>query len=166
MSQSSPEPRCFRPRVAGVYAVLLLALAAMPTVGAAGGAAPEIGSSAELARAGYYQLRWVLDEAEVARYRVEEDTDPAFSEPVALYEGADRATVVSGRSDGIFHYRARATLADGSESAWSETLTVEVAHHPRAQAFGIFTVGGLVFLATAGLIVAGTRAERRRERQR
>ncbi|AHE99615.1 signal peptide protein [Thioalkalivibrio paradoxus ARh 1] len=145
---------------------MLLALVAGSPAAGAGAAAPEISSSAELARAGYYQLRWVLDEADVARYRVEEDSDPGFPDPVALYEGADRATVVSGRSDGIFHYRARATLADGSESAWSETLTVEVAHHPRAQAFGIFTVGGLVFLATAGLIVAGTRAERRRERQR
>lgn len=122
---------------------------------------PTLDASSEVAAAGYFQLRWALDDAEVIRYRVEEAADPDFREAATLYEGADRATVISGRGDGVFHYRVRAVLENGDHSAWSEPRRVEVAHHPLGQAIGLFILGGVVFLATVGLIVAGSRLERR-----
>ncbi|SEL01703.1 hypothetical protein [Ectothiorhodospira marina] len=121
---------------------------------------PDLESTSDLARAGYYQLRWSLDEGEVDRFRLEEATADDFSDARIFYEGADGATVISGRSNGTFHYRVRARMEDGSQTEWSDAQRVEVKHHSIAQAFGIFTLGGLVFVATAGIIAFGTRANR------
>jgi hypothetical protein len=52
-------------------------------------------------------------------------------------------------------------MENGTRSDWSEPTRVEVVHHPLGQAIGLFLLGGVVFLATVGLIVAGSRAERR-----
>jgi hypothetical protein len=121
--------------------------------------APSLSVSSDVARAGYYQLLWALDEADVAHYRVEEAADPQFRSAELLYEGADRATVISGRGDGTFHYRVQAMLADGARSPWSEASTVRVEHHPFNQAVFLFLLGAVVFIATIGLIVAGTLKE-------
>jgi hypothetical protein len=147
------------PRMA--LAWLLAALLAWPVVVHGEPPAPGLSASTGVARDGSFQLRWSLDDADVVYYRIEEAIDPEFREAVTLYQGADRATVISGRGDGTFHYRVRATLADGGRSAWSEPEAVEVAHHPLWQALALFSLGALVFLATVALIVAGTRAERR-----
>ncbi|WP_018233269.1 hypothetical protein [Thioalkalivibrio thiocyanodenitrificans] len=159
MIPSSLQHRPFRRHARTLW--LLVLVVSFPGVLHAGSHAPELSASPDLARAGYFHLRWALDDVDVDRYTVEEAADPDFTDPAVLYEGADRATVISGRSDGTFHFRVRASLADGGESGWSDTQTVEVVHHPRAQAIGLFILGGLVFLATVGLIVAGTSAGRR-----
>ncbi|ANB03922.1 hypothetical protein ECTOBSL9_2846 [Ectothiorhodospira sp. BSL-9] len=139
-------------------AVLALLLAPAPLL--ANAPKPDLESTTDLARAGYFQLRWSLDEAEVDHFRLEEATDEDFSDARVFYEGADGASVISGRSNGTFHYRVRAQLDDGTQTDWSETQSVEVRHHSIAQAFGIFTLGGVVFLATAAVIAFGTRANR------
>jgi hypothetical protein len=156
---SSLQHRPFRRHARILW--LLVLVVSFPGMPQAASHAPEISASPDLARAGYFHLRWALDDVDVDHYTVEEAADPDFTESGVLYEGADRATVISGRGDGTFHFRVRATLSDGGESGWSDTQTVEVAHHPRAQAIGLFILGGLVFLATVGLIVAGTYAGRR-----
>ena len=104
---------------------------------------------------GEYRLTWV----DVAGQEVvlEESTSDDFAGARVLYQGVDAATVVSGRLDGVFHYRLR--LADGD--SWSAPVAVQVTHHSAAEAFGFLALGGVVFLATAILIVAGHRAHRR-----
>ncbi|AHK79339.1 hypothetical protein M911_09485 [Ectothiorhodospira haloalkaliphila] len=141
-----------------VPAVLALFLLPVPILAEA--PKPHLESTTDLARAGYFQLRWSLDEGEVDHFRLEEATEEDFSDAQVFYQGADGATVISGRSNGTFHYRVRAQLDDGSQTDWSQTQSVEVRHHSIAQAFGIFTLGGVVFLATAGVIAFGTRANR------
>ncbi|SEQ49052.1 hypothetical protein SAMN05421693_13615 [Ectothiorhodospira magna] len=116
---------------------------------------PTLDVSTQMARAGYYQLRWGLEGADGTLYRLEESRYDDFRQVRVLYEGADRATVISGRSDGIFHYRVRATVADGGHSPWSEPLMVTVAHHSLGQALTLFLTGAVVFLATIALIVTG-----------
>ncbi|OOG28089.1 hypothetical protein B1C78_02380 [Thioalkalivibrio denitrificans] len=152
-------------RIASLFAGLLAFMVVWAAPVHAEAPAPTLSVSNDLARAGYYQLRWSLDDVDVVHYRVEESTDADFRETDVLYEGADRATVISGRSDGTFHYRVRAELADGTRTDWSDPQAVQVAHHPFGQAVFLFILGGVVFLATVILIIAGTRADRR-ERQR
>ncbi|WP_242467178.1 hypothetical protein [Ectothiorhodospira shaposhnikovii] len=118
---------------------------------------PTLDSTTQTARAGYYQLRWGMEDADGAIYRLEESRSADFQTAQILYEGADRATVISGRSDGTFHYRVQATLPDTTRSPWSSPLTVEVAHHSLLQALTLFVIGAVVFLATLALIVTGTR---------
>jgi hypothetical protein len=67
---------------------------------------------------------------------------------------------MSGRGNGTYYYRLR-VLGAGPLPAWSDTVRVQVKHHPLARAFAFFAAGGLVFIATLVLIVAGSRARKR-----
>ncbi|WP_040405905.1 hypothetical protein [Ectothiorhodospira sp. PHS-1] len=147
-------PHRHAPHALWAFALSIILL--MPTSVLAQGV-PTLDATTQTARAGYYQLRWGLEEADGAIYRLEESRATDFQEARVLYEGADRATVISGRGDGTFHYRVQATLADDSRSDWSPPLTVEVRHHALHQALTLFGVGAVVFLATIALIVTGRR---------
>lgn len=117
---------------------------------------PILESDSEVATAGFYRLRWQMpDDEGTPRFEVQEASSPDFEAAVTAYEGRDRATVMSGREDGEYHYRVRAHLQDGT-TPWSETVSVRVSHHPLARAFTFFTIGAVVFVATLGLVVGGT----------
>ncbi len=62
------------------------------------------------------------------RYRLQEDTDPAFESPTLRYEGSSTQAMVTGRPVGTWHYRVQAYNAAGN-SAWSasESTTVRPA---------------------------------------
>ncbi len=104
---------------------------------------------------GMARLSWSLEEG--AKVQIEQDLDPGFAEPRSLYQGSDRASVITGLPDGAYHYRGRRMYPDGSTSAWSEPVTLEVKHHTLARAAFFFSVGALVFLATTALILIGNR---------
>nr|WP_242472616.1 hypothetical protein [Ectothiorhodospira mobilis] len=144
---------------------VILTVLLLPALSPAWGATqetPVLESTSTEARAGYYQLKWSLeDEAGVDRFILQEADSSDFASPEVFYEGADRATVISGRRDGTAHYRVRAVFEDGHRSPWSPPLEVKVHHHSTVQAFGLFFIGGIVFFATAGMIAAGSRAQRR-----
>lgn len=74
--------------------------------------------------------------------------------------GAYLSTALSGREDGVYQYRVRALDADGTPGPWSAPIELRVNHHPLWLALLFFAIGGLVFLATATLIVAGHRLSR------
>ena len=133
----------------------------LAAAGAALAAGPSLTSTTELARAGNYQLRWGHESPMVHAYRLERADNPLFSNSVLVYEGADRATVISGRSDGVMHYRVRAQFSDGSVTDWSEPTSVTVQHHPLTQALLLFALGALVFVATIVLIITGNRTHQR-----
>jgi outer membrane usher protein FimD/PapC len=119
-------------------------------------AAPRLEADTSLATAGYYQLSWTADASEV---KIEES---AGHNAVAnlVYEGPDRATLLSGLADGRRTYRAGAIGADGSVIAWSEPVTVTVDHHPLSRALTFFAIGAIVFFATLVLIISGARRDR------
>jgi hypothetical protein len=108
-----------------------------------------------LATAGYYRLSWTADTPQVTI----EETTPDSGATTTLYTGPDRATLISGQANGTRIYRAGEIAANGRISAWSEPVTVTVAHHPLSRALGFFAVGALVFLATLALIVQGARRQ-------
>lgn len=120
---------------------------------------PTLASDSDVATAGYYQLKWESDNAAVERpaefpVELEESTDVAFGDAKLLYAGSDPATVISGRSDGTWFYRARIRNGEVT-SPWSESITVTVTHHPLSRALAFFALGIVVFLATAWVIVRG-----------
>lgn len=129
--------------------VLLLAWLAAPVL-----AAPSLESDTRLATAGYYQLQW--SDPAGGEYELQEAREADFAAPLTLYRGPDRATTLTGRSDGLYHYRLRSLRPDGP-GPWSEALRVEVRHHPLSRALLFFAMGALVFFATLAAILAGNR---------
>jgi hypothetical protein len=110
----------------------------------------QLESDTAVANAGYFQLRWSAASA----VELEESTTPDFTAPRLLYSGSDRARVVSGKPDGDWYYRARPASPG---SSFSNSVKVEVRHHPLERAVAYFAIGAVVFLATALLIVTGAR---------
>ncbi len=115
------------------------------------GAAVVLGSDTQVATAGYYQLHWTADTPQVTI----EFRTPGSQRAHILYTGPDRATVISGQTDGTRIYRAGEVGPGGNIIAWSKPVTVTVAHHPLSRALAFFAVGALVFLATVALIARG-----------
>jgi hypothetical protein len=85
-----------------------------------------------------------------------ESTDPAFATSTLVYSGPDHATVLSGKRDGAWFYRAR-QAGDGAPGPWGRPLEVTVRHHGLDRAFVFFAVGGIVFGMTVLLIASGSR---------
>jgi hypothetical protein len=136
--------------------VLLVAGLSVPAPRAT---AVELESSTELATAGFYRLNWETETQSETEFELQEASTPGFADARTLYRGPDLATVLSGRADGPYYYRVRTTGAAGV-GQWSEPVHVTVEHHSLARAFGFFAAGAVVFLATLGLIVFGTRQPR------
>ena len=114
--------------------------------------AVELRASPVVATAGYFQLSWAAD----GPVELVESPDPAFTQSRLVYAGPDHATVLSGKRDGAWFYRIRQT-GNGIPGPWSRPLEVTVRHHSLNRALLFFTIGGVVFGATALLIAAGTR---------
>lgn len=117
-------------------------------------AAPALESDTGLATAGFYQLRW--SGGDDGEYELQESRRADFSTSVTLYQGGDRATTLTGRPDGDYHYRLR-SLGRNGPGPWSDPVRVEVRHHPLSRALLFFAMGALVFLATLGAILVGNR---------
>ncbi len=117
-------------------------------------AAPVLKSDTTEANAGFYRLHWRSGVTK-ADYELQESTDSAFSDARVIYRGPDLATVISGKRDGVYHYRIR--RVDNTGGGWSESVAVTVKHHTLTRAFTIFAIGGAVFAATLWLIISGAR---------
>lgn len=121
-----------------------------------GVAAPVLASDTDTATAGFYRLTW---ETDARRVELQEAATPDFRAPRVFYEGADRATVISGKPDGTWYYRVRAL--DGTDSgAWSPVLAVRVEHHDLSRALTFFAIGFTLFVATAATVMRGARGGR------
>jgi hypothetical protein len=117
-------------------------------VGPAGAAEIALEVEPLLSHDGVYALSWTAP-GEVV---LEEARDPSFAEVRVVYRGADKGTVLTGRSDGVYHYRVRPVAGAGGPGA---SVTVEVEHHPIGRALGFFAVGLFVFVSTIVLVARG-----------
>ncbi len=113
----------------------------------------DLRTDTRVATAGYFQLTWTSD----GPVELIESPDPAFDRSRLVYAGPDRATVLSGKSDGTWFYRARQTGTEGP-GPWSQPLEVTVRHHSPGRALLFFVIGGAVFGMTLWLIVSGSRS--------
>lgn len=102
--------------------------------------------------AGYYQLNWERNDGSDSIYIVEETPGDAVT-PHVIYEGADTATVISGKSDGTYTYKVKSE--DGKHV--SNRLTVTVAHHSLTTAFNFFWIGAIVFIFILVAILRGNK---------
>ena len=135
-------------RLASVTTLLMLCL-----TGIAPSSAITLTSSSETATAGYFQLSWQAEQA-TDEFVLQEATRADFTTAKILYRGADRATVISGKPDNVYYYQVR---SQANPANISNTVKVTVAHHPLRNAFGFFSVGAFVFIATLLLIFLGNR---------
>ena len=164
----SPSKRPWPPRSgvcrrAGRAASLIwLSLALWPGLTVAANA-PELQTDSGKPSAGYYRLTWDGQDAGNLQFQLQESRSEGFSPAQVIYEGPDRATLLSGRRDGDYYYRVRLRPPQGDASPWSEVVKVSVEHHSLGRAFLYFGIGAGVFVATAGLIIAGTLKSRKRE---
>ncbi|HSH29198.1 MAG TPA: hypothetical protein VK971_04750 [Thiohalobacter sp.] len=132
-----------------------LALAAVSVLPLAAAEAPVLHTDQTVATAGDFRLSW--QDGDGAVYELQQVGPQGFAATGTEYRGPDTATQLSGLPDGDYVYRVR--VVEPSPSPWSEPVTVEVRHHPLSRAFGFFTVGLIVFLATVILIMRGARAD-------
>ena len=117
-------------------------------------AQPQLQSDTSLSTAGYFQLSWQTEAS--GQFELQQAQTADFSDAHNIYQGEDQATVISGLPDGNYFYRVR----HQSESSWSKPVEVEVKHHPLSRAFGFFTLGAAMFLATLGGLIKGARSSR------
>jgi hypothetical protein len=114
---------------------------------------PQLGSDMTLSTAGYFRLNWE-DEAG-ADFKLEQAPSSDFNDARVLYQGQDKATVISGLANGHYFYR----VGNTGTGQWSDPLEVEVKHHSLTRAFAFFSLGAAMFLATLGVLVFGSRRQ-------
>jgi hypothetical protein len=117
--------------------------------------APRLSVDNTVATAGFFRLHW---ETQADQVELQAASTPEFQDPYTVYTGPDRATVISGVSDGILYYRVRA-LDSQQLAPWSDPVMVEVKHHGLPRAFMFLSLGILVFLITVTMIIRGARKE-------
>ena len=122
----------------GIIAVVFAALSPRP----ANAAGPQLASDTTLSTAGYFRLTW--HDVAGSEYELQQAQSDSFNDVRILYHGHDQATVISGLANGHYYYRVGNTATD----QWSKPLEVEVKHHTLTRAFGFFTLGAVMFLAT------------------
>lgn len=115
--------------------------------------APQLSSDHEVATAGFFRLSW---KTTAKRVELQEANSLSFSHPKTLYTGPDSNSVISGKSNGSWYYRVRAL--DPQIGAWSDPVTVLVAHHDLSRALMFLSLGIIVFVGIVVLIVRGERA--------
>lgn len=123
-------------------------------------AEPTLSSDTSLANAGFYTLSWRVINADPHEFRLEESENAEFSPMRTLYQGADTAYAMSGKSNGDYYYRVAESTSSISTSAWSQPIKVTVMHHSLLRAISFFSAGAFIFTATLILIIAGARRTR------
>ncbi len=96
-------------------------------------------------------------------FHLQRADNPAFEDYRDLYEGSDRASFQPGLAEGEYFYRVRAIDEDGNPGDWSRPLHVVVEYQSMRLAVSLFAVGGVVFLATLALVVAGAVRDKREQ---
>jgi hypothetical protein len=101
--------------------------------------------------AGYYQLSWELKDASPDTIYIVTESSKNGASSETIYQGADTATVLSGKQDGSYTYVVK--TKDGKQV--SNQLSVTVSHHSLVSAFIFFCLGAIVFLSIMIAILKG-----------
>jgi hypothetical protein len=117
--------------------------------------APELSVNPMQSSDGKATISW--SQPDGASIEIQKSRDKAFAVQTNLYRGQDNATVVTGLSNGEYHYRGRLVYPDGQSSSWSDPVRLSVEHHSLTRALSFFALGALVFIATLLLIFVGAR---------
>lgn len=119
---------------------------------------PVLTTDTKLATAGYFQLSWQPGATgatnKIFHFELQQSKDRSFFASHSIYLGSDRASVISGKSNGDYFYRVRSIDSPAVKSDWSNTIHVSVQHHSLLKAWLFFSAGGIVFLFTLVFIVS------------
>ncbi|MEW6557303.1 MAG: DNRLRE domain-containing protein [Elusimicrobiota bacterium] len=79
---------------------------------------------------GVYTVSWTVGDGATG-YTLEEDDNSSFTSPTTVYTEANTSTNITGKTDGTYYYRVKATNSYGS-SSWSsyKYITVNKGIHP------------------------------------
>ena len=133
--------------------VVLLAALLLAATTVSASPAPVLNSDSEISTTGFFQLSWQSDAEQV---QLQEAQDEGFSSPVDTYLGTDKASLISGKKDGQWFYRAR-NILDTEPGPWSNTVEVTVKHHDLMRAFMFFSLGLVIFVSLTLLVILGSR---------
>ncbi len=115
-----------------------------------------------LADEGKVLLEWELPDNPPAtapfEFQLEQSVQPDFAESALRYEGADRATFVTGLAKGNYYYRVRAVTGSEGSGSWSKVVEVNVEFVSTTLVVTLFSVGMVVFVMTVVSILKGHRA--------
>ena len=112
-----------------------------------------LSASETLSTAGYFQLSWsgTVESAGLERQSgyataviLQQSATPTFNSPTEWKISGDHRFSVSGLKSGNYFYRVG---SNSSPRAWSNVVEVQVAHHSLMRAFGLFSLGAVLFLA-------------------
>jgi hypothetical protein len=117
-------------------------------------AQPQLESDTGLSTEGYFQLSWHSEQP--GNFELQQSPSEDFHLAHSIYRGQDMATVISGLPNGRYFYRVR----QEDNPIWSDPVRVEVKHHPLSRAFGFFSLGAVMFLATLVVLIRGARSQR------
>jgi hypothetical protein len=117
-------------------------------------AQPQLESDTDLSTEGYFQLSWHSEQP--GNFELQQAPSEDFHHARSIYQGEDMATVISGLPNGRYFYRVR----HENSTTWSEPVRVAVKHHPLSRAFGFFSLGAVMFLATLLVLIKGARSRR------
>jgi len=113
---------------------------------------------------GYFTLKWDFEKSKNLEYTLEVASDEDFNSSKVIYKGPDHASFRSGLKNGTYYFRIKSTNKESENSSrWSETHTAIVEHHPLSLAYGLLSIGSIVFLSTVALIVIGVRTTKTEE---
>ncbi len=105
---------------------------------------------------GYLTLEWSSVQ-NAQSYEVQQSPTPDFKSQKIIYRGKDNAVFLSGYADGVVFLRLRAEMRDGTKTAWSNALRLEVRHHAMWKAWLLFGIGFIAFVLIILVIVCGDR---------
>jgi len=114
-----------------------------------------IQSSTQLSHDGRFNISWKLPES--SKIELQQSRNSDAETYTTIYQGFDLSTVITGFSNGQYHYRARLIKQTGQASNWSPVITIDVQHHSLSKALIFFGIGLIVFLSTLLLIVLGNK---------
>ena len=121
-----------------------------------------LSSNTSTATAGYFQLNWSWPQAGAnVIYELLEKSSTSSAKPVAtrlIYRGPQTASAISGKPNGVYEYQVRAIDSDTNHMLMSNEVRVTVKHHTLTQAWLLFTLGLIIFLAILGVILYSARA--------
>ena len=122
-------------------------------------AASAIQADQSIATAGYFRLTWQTNPTSTdqeSEFVVQQSRTQGFEQVRNLYQGTEKASLISGMPDGVYFYRVKEKDASG----WSVPVRVQVQHHPLGTALQFFGLGLLVFALTLFTILHGIRKTR------
>jgi len=102
---------------------------------------------------GIVKLYWEHPTSDILEFELQQSTSSDFETFTSVYKGSDPATFISGLEDGTYYYR----VYHSPTLSYSDTINIEVKHHPLGLALIMLSIGAVVFILTLFVLLKGAR---------